>query len=544
MTNPRQINDLLQTIQETRTNIESKRASRQTKHKVHTTDIDLKPIIGLDDKITEVLNKFIYPLHNNNYLQYHGLQPERGLLITGYKGTGKTNFALSIPKLAGDAPFIVVEDRSINSIDVIDSLNSIMYKDAVTKFIIVDPVAITNVKDVIRLFKAIDRMKLNIGVIGITRDLNIVEEYGLLSPGLFGVSITIPLPDKTTREMIIFDKLQSINLDLGRNVPEPSVLANMTSGYTLAEIISLINNIAIQTSISSATGINPDNIQGKDSPIFKLAYDTVKPELLRHGFIRSDVTWDDIGGMNDIRDQIINTIIKPREYREVYKSMGFSRPPNGNILLHGPPGVGKTYIIKALSNEIGFNLMYVTSSDIIHSHLGKSAKSIKQLFDKARMIGNVIIFIDEADSILTKRTGDSGDSVKGERVSITNEFLQQMDGFETTDDVIIIAATNLLEMIDPAFLRYGRFTVVEVGLPNYETRREVIINRLSNIPNRIDSDDVNVITDLTEGYSNADIIGLIERALLNVINERYRGSELPVLLASDVFNAHVDRASR
>jgi len=197
----------------------------------------------------------------------------------------------------------------------------------------------------------------------------------------------------------------------------------------------------------------------------------VEPSAIREVFVEvPDVKWDDVGGLDEIKEALKETVEWPLKYADLFKKAD-TNPPKG-IILHGKPGTGKTYLAKALASESGVNFISVKGPQILSRYIGESEKGVRELFRMAKQASPCILFLDEIDSLTPRRSNDSSGSGVIERV--IGQFLTEMDGIEDLKGVIVLAATNRIDLIDPALLRSGRFDLIfELPLPDIKTREKI-----------------------------------------------------------------------
>jgi SpoVK/Ycf46/Vps4 family AAA+-type ATPase len=246
-----------------------------------------------------------------------------------------------------------------------------------------------------------------------------------------------------------------------------------------------------------------------------------------------DISFDDVIGLEDVKRYIKMNVIKPFENPEVFKL--FKKEAGGGALLYGPPGTGKTMIAKAIANEVGAAFYSVKASDIMSKWVGESEQNVRNLFEAVRSHDLTVLFIDEIESITTKR-GSHHSSVLDRVVS---EFLAQLDGFnETSENVtMLLAATNVPSKIDEAIMRPGRFDrLIYIPLPNIDARRAILYKMIDEVP--IEDDlDVDMISEITEGFSGADLKGLVETAKTYAIERTLDTGETSVILDEDFLEA-------
>ena len=248
---------------------------------------------------------------------------------------------------------------------------------------------------------------------------------------------------------------------------------------------------------------------------FNNALNSIEPSALREVLIiQPTETWDDVGGLEEVKIQLREVIEWPLKYPELYKHLS-SKPPNG-ILLYGPPGTGKTLIAKALAHESEINFISVKGPEFLSKWVGESEKAVRETFRKARSASPCIIFFDEIDAIAGLRGRNAGSQVTEQVVS---QLLTEMDGLEGLKDVILLAATNRQDMLDPAFLRSGRFgRHIELPMPDLESRVKIFNIHLKNKP-IAKNIDINKLAQEFEGYTGADIQGVCEEATLLTIRK-------------------------
>jgi len=246
-----------------------------------------------------------------------------------------------------------------------------------------------------------------------------------------------------------------------------------------------------------------------------------------------DITFEDVIGLEDVKRYIKMNVIKPFENPEVYKL--FRKEAGGGALLYGPPGTGKTMIAKAIANEVGAAFYSIKASDIMSKWVGESEQNVRNLFDAVRSHDLTVLFIDEIESITTKR-GSHHSSVLDRVVS---EFLAQLDGFsEETDNVtMLLAATNVPSKIDEAIMRPGRFDrLIYIPLPDLAARRAILVKMIDRVP--IEDDlDLDMIADITEGFSGADLKGLVESTKSYAIERTLNDGETSVISDEDFLEA-------
>ncbi len=301
-------------------------------------------------------------------------------------------------------------------------------------------------------------------------------------------------------------------------------LADQTHGFVGADIEALCKEAAMKAlrRYLPKIDLNSDEIPAEvlesirvTMDDFREALKDVEPSAMREVFVEIPrVTWRDVGGLEDVKREIIEAVEWPLKFPEKFKKFGI-KPPKG-VLLFGPPGTGKTLIAKAVANETQANFISVKGSELLSKWLGESEKAVRKIFRKARQVAPSIIFFDEIDAIAQLRGVDEG-SRAVERV--LNQILTEMDGLEELQGVMVIGATNRPDILDPALLRPGRFDrLVYVRPPDKKSRVAIFKIHTRDMP-LADDVDIDVLAELTEGYVGADIEAICREAVMLALRE-------------------------
>jgi len=306
-------------------------------------------------------------------------------------------------------------------------------------------------------------------------------------------------------------------------------LAEITYGYTGADIAALAKEAALialrrfmtQKKIDLNTPqIPPDVLKELKVTMsdFLAAMKVIQPTLLREVYVEvPKVRWSDIGGLEDVKQQLREAVEWQLTFPEVFERMGI-RPPKG-ILLFGPPGTGKTLLAKAVATESGANFIAVRGPEVLSKWVGESEKAIREIFRKARQAAPTVVFFDEIDAVAPAR--GMGHDTSGVLERIVNQLLAEMDGITPLNRVVVIAATNRPDILDPALLRPGRFDrLIYVPPPDKQARLEILKVHTRNVPL---AEDVNLeaLAEKLEGYTGADIEALVREATMLVLRNRY-----------------------
>ena len=497
---------------------------------------DIGDLEEVKQKIREIVE---LPLKHPELFERLGIEPPKGILLYGPPGTGKTLLAKALANEIG-AYFITINGPEIMSkfygeseerlrrifeeaqanapaIIFIDEIDSIAPKRE-------EVVGEVEKRVVAQLLALMDGLKERgkVIVIGATNRPEALDP-ALRRPGRFDREIEIPPPDKRARREIL--AVHTRNMPLADDV-DLEKIADMTHGYTGADLAALVKEAAMS---ALRRFIQSENID-LNQPIpaekleklvvkmedFLVAMRSIQPSLMREVIVEiPEVRWSDIGGLNDIKQELRESIEWPMKYPHVFEKMGIE-PPKG-ILLFGPPGTGKTLLAKAVATESGANFIAVRGPEILSKWVGESEKAIRQIFRRARMVAPAVVFFDEIDSIASMRGTDPSGVID----RIVNQLLTELDGIQPLRRVVVIAATNRPDLLDPALLRPGRFDkLIYVPPPDYKARVEIFKVHTRKLPL---AEDVNLeeLARKTEGYTGADIAAVCKEAAMLALREVY-----------------------
>ncbi|HSL70762.1 MAG TPA: CDC48 family AAA ATPase, partial [Longimicrobiales bacterium] len=511
-------------------------------------DVTYDDIGGLGATIDQVRELIELPLKHPELFQRLGIDPPKGVLLHGPPGTGKTLLARAVANEA-DTKFFHIAGPEIMgrfygeseqrlreifqqaqqqapSIIFIDEIDSIAPK----RQEVTGEVERRVVAQLLTLMDGLEPRQ-NVIVIGATNRVDALDE-ALRRPGRFDREIVIGVPDVQGRREVL--GVHSRGMPLGQDV-ELDELAKATYGFVGADLAALAREAAMETLRRLLPELNldsPSEIPGEVLAALRVTRDDflnalkrVQPSALREIMIEApNVSWDDIGGLEEAKRELREGIELPLRHPEAFKRMGI-RPAKG-FLLFGPPGTGKTLLAKAVAREAEANFIAAKSSDLLSKWYGESEQQISRLFQRARQVAPTVIFIDEIDSLAPARGGGLGEPAVTERV--VNTMLAEMDGLEELQHVVVIAATNRPALIDPALMRPGRFDdLVYITVPEKEGRLHILRIHTAQMPL---GEDVNLdaLADRTAGYTGADLEDLVRRAGLQALREDVNSTLVPM----------------
>jgi transitional endoplasmic reticulum ATPase len=496
---------------------------------------DIGDLEEAKQKIREMVE---LPLRHPELFKRLGIDPPKGILLYGPPGTGKTLLAKAVANET-DAYFIAINGPEIMSKFYGESeqrLREIFEeaKENAPAIIFIDEIdAIAPKREevtgevekrvVAQLLALMDGLEArgDVIVIGATNRPNAVDP-ALRRPGRFDREIEIGIPDKRGRLEIL--KVHTRSMPLAKDV-DLEKLAEITHGYVGADIAALCREAAMKALRRVLPKID---LEREEIPVevletievtmedFMNAYREITPSALREIEVEvPTVRWTDIGGLEEVKQQLREAVEWPLKYPDSFRRLGID-PPKG-ILLYGPPGTGKTLLAKAVATESEANFVSIKGPEVFSKWVGESERAVRELFRKARQVAPSIIFIDEIDALAPMRGLVSTDSGVTERV--VSQLLTEIDGLERLEGVVVIAATNRPDIIDPALLRPGRFDrLIYVPPPDEKARLEILKVHTRNMPLAEDVDLLE-IAKKTEGYTGADIEVLVREAGLLALRE-------------------------
>jgi len=500
--------------------------------------INYEDIGGLGSEIKKVREMIELPMKHPELFERLGVEAPKGVLLHGPPGTGKTLLAralasetnahfktLSGPEIMskyyGESEQKLREifeeaEQEAPSIVFIDEIDSIAPKrEEVTGEV--------ERRVVAQLLALMDGLESRgkVVVIGATNRPDALDP-ALRRPGRFDREIEIGVPNEEARLEVLQIHTRGMPLSEDVNLEK---LANITHGFVGADIAALaresgmrslrriLPELDLEVENIPADILNKIEVVNED---FLDALRELEPSAMREVLVESpNIHWKDIGGLDEVKQELMESVEWPLSYQELFEHMA-ANPPKG-ILLYGPPGTGKTLMAKAVATESQANFISVKGPEFLSKWVGESEKAVRETFRKARQAAPAVLFFDEMDSIAPARGSGLGDSHVTERV--ISQILSEMDGLEALHNVVVIAATNRPDIIDPALLRPGRFDrMIEIGIPDKEARIEILKIHTTNRPLAEDVNLVNVAT-RTDGYTGADLAAVCNEAVMLAIRE-------------------------
>lgn len=506
--------------------------------------VTYEDIGGLSAEIKKVREMIELPMKHPELFERLGVEAPKGVLLYGPPGTGKTLLAkalasetnahfetLSGPEIMskyyGESEeklrqlFKTAEEQA-PSIVLIDEIDSIAPKrEEVTGEV--------ERRVVAQLLALMDGMEARgkVVVIGATNRPDSLDP-ALRRPGRFDREIEIGVPNRQSRLEVL--QIHTRGMPLSKDVNQEK-LADVTHGFVGADLAALgreagmrslrriLPELDLEVESIPAEILNKIEVTNDD---FLDALREMEPSAMREVMVETpNVKWDDIGGLEDVKQQLVESVEWPLTYAKLFQHME-AEPPRG-VLLYGPPGTGKTLLAKAVATESQANFISVKGPEFLSKWVGESEKAVRETFRRARQAAPSVVFLDEIDSIAPARGGSTSDSHVTERV--ISQILTELDGLESLNNVIVIAATNRPDIIDPALLRPGRFDrLIEIGMPDEKARLQILKIHAGKKPM---AEDVNLedIAKKTDKYSGADLSAIVNEAVMLAIRECVLGGK-------------------
>ena len=496
---------------------------------------------GLKDEIQKVREMIELPLRHPEIFEKLGIEAPKGVLLHGPPGTGKTLLAKAVAN-ESNSHFISISGPEIMSkfygesearlreifkearekapsITFVDEIDSIAPKrEEVTGEV--------ERRVVSQLLSLMDGLEARgkVIVIAATNRPNALDP-ALRRPGRFDREIEIKVPDKRGRLEIL--QIHARNMPLDTDVDQDKIAA-VTHGFVGADLEYLCKEAAMKCLRRLLPELNLEDEKIPPETLEKLiitmsdfenAIKEVTPSAMREVYLEPpDVPWSEIGGLDDIKRELQEAVEWPMRFPDMYRQLGHAIPKG--ILLHGPSGTGKTLLAKAIATESEANFISVKGPELISKWIGESERGIREIFRRARQASPCIIFFDEVDSIAPIRGGGiEGGGGHGSTERVVSQLLTEMDGIQEMHGVVVIAATNRVDIIDMALLRPGRFDkVIYVPNPDSKTRQKILEINTKGKPVSHDVD-LKRLADMTDAFSGADVSAVANTAISLVLHE-------------------------
>ena len=508
--------------------------------------VTYEDIGGIRDEIKKVREMIELPLRHPEIFEKLGIEAPKGVMLYGPPGTGKTLLAKAVAN-ESNAHFISISGPEIMSKFYGESEARLreIFKEAREKapsIIFVDEIdsiapkreEVTGEVErrvVSQMLSLMDGLEARgkVIVISATNRPNAIDP-ALRRPGRFDREIEIKVPDKKGRHEIL--QIHTRNMPLmseGDGTVNIDKISSVSHGYVGADLEYLCKEAAMKCLRRLLPELNLEEEKIPPETLDKLivisedftkALREVTPSGMREVFIENpDVKWDEVGGLAEVKRELMEAVEWPMKYPELYEKLGHKMPRG--ILLHGPSGTGKTLMAKAVATQSEANFVSVRGPELLSKWVGESERGIREIFKRARQSAPCVIFFDEIDSIAPIR-GAGGETVVTERV--VSQLLTELDGMENMHGVVVLAATNRADMIDPALLRPGRFDkIIQIPLPDKESRKSILEINCKDIPiadpKGPDKIDYEKLAEMTDGLSGADVAAIANTAVSLVVHE-------------------------
>ena len=497
---------------------------------------------GLKREVLKIREMVELPMRHPELFEKIGVEAPKGVLLYGPPGTGKTLLAkavagetnahfisLSGPEIMakhyGESEEKIREiftqaEENAPSIIFIDEIDSIAPKR--------DEVSGELEKRIVsQLLTLMDGMKSRgkVVVIAATNRPDSIDP-ALRRPGRFDREIEIGIPDDEGRFDILSIHTRGMPIEEKVDLKQ---ISKITHGFVGADLEVLAKEAAMRSlrRILPEIDLDEEKISSEilqkiqiTSEDFRDALKEVKPSALREVQVQiPNVSWDDVGGLDQLKEELREAVEWPIKYKEAYDYVDVETPKG--ILLHGPPGTGKTLIAKALAKMTESNFISIKGPELLSKWVGESEKGIREIFRKARQAAPCIIFLDEVDALVPRR--GSGGSESHVTENVVSQILTEIDGLEELHNVLIIGATNRLDIVDEAILRPGRFDrIIKVPNPDTKGRQHIFEIHTKNKPLTSDVKISNLV-ELTDGFSGAEIAAVTNRAAITALKRYVNG---------------------
>ena len=493
---------------------------------------------GLREEIQKVREMIELPLRHPEIFEKLGIEAPKGVLLHGPPGTGKTLLAKAVAN-ESNSHFISISGPEIMSKfygesearlreifkEAKEKAPSIMFVDEIDSIApkreeVTGEVERRVVSQLLSLMDGLEA-RGKVIVMAATNRPNAIDQ-ALRRPGRFDREIEIKVPDKRGRLEIL--QIHTHHMPLDTDVDQDKVAA-ITHGFVGADLEYLCKEAAMKCLRRLLPELNLEDEKLAPDVLNKLiitmndfenAIKDVMPSAMREVYLEPpDVHWSDIGGLEEVKHELQEAVEWPMRFPDMYNKLGHTIPKG--VLLHGPSGTGKTMLAKAVATESEANFISVKGPELLSKWVGESEKGVREIFRRARQASPCVIFFDEIDSIAPVRGLEGSGHASTERM--VSQLLTEMDGIDEMRGVVVLAATNRADMIDPALLRPGRFDkIIYVPNPDIKTREKILE---LNVQGKPITNDLNLkrISELTDGFSGADVAAVVNTAISLVLHE-------------------------
>jgi transitional endoplasmic reticulum ATPase len=490
----------------------------------------LSELPGLESQVKALTEWLDLGFHRQDLLAKLGSGPQLGVLVTGPAGSGKSALVEAVtsglgmrllrawgPTVAGLEPNAAFQqlkallaDAGRGAVLLVEDVDALVPRDG-------GPLS-AYFLGAVREFVAAGK-----GAIICTTSRPESIDPALRAPGTLDHEVAIPLPDRGQRLKVL--QTMSKTVPLAGDVALDDI-AGRTPGFVAADLLALLREAALRAASRQQQALEP-TVSMAD---FSAALDVVRPTAMGSATLDiAKITLDEVGDMAEVKQAVTETVLWPLQYPDTFEKLGVAAPHG--LLLYGPPGCGKTYLVKAIAGSGQANVLSVKGAELLSKWVGESEKAVRELFRRAREAAPTLVFLDEVDALAPTR-GQSTDGGTTDRVVAA--LLTELDGVESLHDVVVVGATNRPDLIDPALLRPGRLEkLVYVPPPDADARTAILTAAVKKVPLAAGID----LADLgrrTEGFSAADCAALIREAALCAMRES--------MSASTVTAAHLEQA--
>jgi transitional endoplasmic reticulum ATPase len=519
--------------------------------------VSYEDIGGLKEEIQKVREMIELPLRHPEIFEKLGVEAPKGVLLFGPPGTGKTLLAKAVAN-ESNAHFTSISGPEIMSKFYGESEARLreIFKEAKEKapsIVFIDEIdsiapkreEVTGEVErrvVSQLLSLMDGLEARgkVIVIAATNRPNAIDP-ALRRPGRFDREIEINVPNKRGRLEILQIHTRHMPLEEDKDLGK---IAGSTHGFVGADLEGLAKEAAMKTLRRMLPQLKMDESKIPPELLNKLivkmedfenALKDVTPSAMREVYLETpDVKWSEIGGLESVKKELQEAVEWPMKYNDIYAKIGYNMPKG--VMIHGPSGTGKTLLAKAVATESEANFISVRGPELLSKWVGESERGVREVFRRARQAAPCVIFFDEIDALAPVR-GISGDSMVTERV--VSQLLTELDGIRSLAGVVVLAATNRIDMVDPALLRPGRFDkLLYIPIPERESREKILEIHADGIPL---AKDVNLgrIADQTEGFSGADLGSIVNTAVSIVLQDFISKNPEPEKAKKNVNSANV-----